>query len=411
MRSPRRLNAVHDRSAVVKAKRRAAPVDEENEMNPARISDDAHVSTVMKAALMRKRGEPFVIERLSLDEPRSHEVLVRIVATGVCHTDIAVQHRPNTPVPTVLGHEGAGIVERVGDAVRKVAPGDHVVLSFLPCGLCRFCLRGQPAYCEEFWKLNFACCRHDGSVSARACQDSDTVHNHFFGQSSFATYSLAHERNVVKVRKDAPLELLGPLGCGLQTGAGAVIHSLNVSFGDSFVAFGAGSVGLAAIMAARLVGATTIVAVDVVAGRLRLARELGATHVIDARRHDPVAAVRDATGGKGADYALDSTGLPSAFNQAIDSLGMKGAYGYLTGGIEGERRFDARAFLAQGKRIMAILAGDVVPDLFIPHLIDLHMQGRFPFDKLVKFYSLSQINRAFSDSRKGGTVKPIIRMT
>ena len=363
----------------------------------------------IKAAVMRKRAKPFKFETLTLDAPRADEVLVRIVATGVCHTDIAMRDdRTETPVPAVLGHEGAGVVERVGTGVRKVARGDHVVLSFMSCGRCRYCQRGEPSYCEKMFPLNFSCAREDGSASARG--HGKAVHNHFFGQSSFATYALANERNVVKVPKGAPLELLGPLGCGLQTGAGAVMNSLKVKVGESFAAFGAGSVGLAAVMAARVVGATTIIAVDVVEPRLRLARRIGATHIINSKKQNPVATIRKISGGRGVDYTLDTTGLPDVFTQAVELLGMRGTCGFVTGGVTPMRTFDARKFMASGKRIMGIVQGDSVPDVFIPYLLELHAQGRFPFDKLVSFYPFRQLNRAFHDSHRGATIKPIIRM-
>jgi len=364
--------------------------------------------TMFRAAVMRKRGKPFMFETLVLDPPRSDEVLVRIVATGVCHTDIAVRRRTDAPVPAILGHEGAGVVERVGINVRKVRPGDHVVLSFMSCGRCRQCQCGEPAYCEKLDQLNFTSMREDGSVSAHGRQGD--VGNHFFGQSSFATYALANERNVVKVPKSARLELLGPLGCGLQTGAGAVINSLKVKAGESFACFGTGSVGLAAIMAARIVGATTIIGVDVIEARLRMARKLGATHVINPRKREPVEAIRKINGGKGVDYSFDTTGVAGVFTQAIEALGVRGTLGYVTGGAKPERSFNARSFMASGKRIMGILEGDAVPDVFIPYLLKLHQQGRFPFDKIVKFYDFRKINRAFADSDKGTTIKPIIRL-
>src|SRR5262245_1494191 len=374
----------------------------------ARAAVAAPSGTTFRAAVLRKLGKPFKLETLTLDPPRPDEVLVRIVATGVCHTDIAVQHRIGTPVPAILGHEGAGVVEHVGAGVRKVRPGDHVVLSFMSCGRCRQCQRGEPAYCEKQGDLNFTSAREDGSVSAHGLKGD--VRNHFFGQSSFATYALANERNVVKVPKSARLEVLGPLGCGVQTGAGAVINSLKVKAGESFACFGTGSVGLSAIMAARIVGATTIIGVDVVEARLRMAKKLGATHVINPRKQEPVAAIMKINGGQGVDYSFDTTGIAGVFTQAIEALGVRGTLGYVTGGAKPERKFDARRFMASGKRIMGILEGDAVPDVFIPYLLKLHHQGRFPFDKFVKFYPFRKINRAFTDSDKGRTIKPVIRL-
>ncbi|HEY0276477.1 MAG TPA: alcohol dehydrogenase catalytic domain-containing protein, partial [Paenirhodobacter sp.] len=230
----------------------------------------------IRAAVVRDAGGPFILEEARLDAPRRGEVLVRVVATGMCHTDMVIRDQLYpVPLPIVLGHEGSGVIEALGDGVEGLEPGDHVVMTFLPCGRCRACLEGAPASCENFNAHNFAGARTDGS---HACSESDDhpINDRFFGQSSFATHAIADARNVVKVRKDAPLELLGPLGCGIQTGAGAVLNALPVGAGSSFVVFGAGAVGLSAVMAARVAGATTIIAVDLVASRLDLALEIGA---------------------------------------------------------------------------------------------------------------------------------------
>lgn len=197
------------------------------------------------AAVVRDKGGPLRIEMLRLEEPRSDEVLVKIVATGMCHTDMVARDQVyDVPHPMVLGHEGAGIVESVGADVRKVAVGGSVVLTYMWCGHCRPCYLGKPYYCENVYPLCFGGARQDGSTATTDAHGG-RVHDHFFGQSSFGTFALAHERNVVKVPKEAPLELVGPLGCGIQTGAGAVINALKVRPGTSFVAFGAGAVGLA----------------------------------------------------------------------------------------------------------------------------------------------------------------------
>jgi aryl-alcohol dehydrogenase len=364
----------------------------------------------IRAAVVRKKGGPFSIETLTVEAPRADEVLVRIVATGMCHTDIVIRDQVYpVPLPIVLGHEGAGVVERVGAAVRKVAPGDHVVLSFMSCGHCARCTAGEPAYCAKGHPLCFGGAREDGTTAMRDGAAAP-VHDHFFGQSSFGTFALAHERAVVKVPKDAPLERLGPLGCGIQTGAGAVMNALKVGPGDSFAAFGAGSVGLSAVMAARVVGATIIIAVDVVPGRLDLAKELGATHVVNAKSEDPVAAIAKITGG-GADFALESTGLPEVVRQAVDALGTRGTCGIVGAAPIGTRAsFDMGGLMSPGKCIRGIIQGDSVPDLFIPRLIELHRQGRFPFDRLIKFYMLDEINQAAADSESGATIKPVLRM-
>jgi aryl-alcohol dehydrogenase len=227
------------------------------------------------------------------------------------------------PLPVVLGHEGAGVVEAVGPAVEQLSPGDHVALSFLPCGHCRPCFDGSPASCANFNDINFAGARPDGSHALSLVDGAGTLHDRFFGQSSFGTYAIANERNTVKVRADAPLELLGPLGCGIQTGAGTVLRALKVGAGASFAVTGAGAVGLSAVMAARVAGATTIVAVDIVPERLELARELGATHVINGTEADAVEEIRGIT-GSGVDYALDTTGVPALIGQAVDALRQRG---------------------------------------------------------------------------------------
>jgi aryl-alcohol dehydrogenase len=363
----------------------------------------------IKAATIRKKGGPFQIENLILDEPRPDEVMVRVMATGMCHTDMVARDQLyEVPLPVVLGHEGAGVVEQIGGNVKKVAVGDHVVLTYMWCGHCKPCLRGDLTYCQNFYSLNFGGAREDDSTSTHDAHGA--LHDHFFGQSSFGTFALAHERNVIKVSKEAPLELLGPLGCGIQTGAGAVMNALKVSPGSSFAAFGGGAVGLSAVMAARVAGAATIIAADVVPSRLELAKELGATHTINSRETDPVEAVREITGG-GADFTLESSGRPAVLRQTIDALGIRGVCGIVGAPALGtEASFDVNGVMTTGKRIIGIIEGDSVPDIFIPALVELYMQGRFPFDKLVKFYTFDQINQAAEDSERGVTIKPIVRV-
>ncbi|TCP32448.1 NAD(P)-dependent alcohol dehydrogenase [Sphingomonas sp. BK235] len=364
----------------------------------------------MKAALVREKGAPFVLEEVTLGAPRPTEVLVRLVATGVCHTDMVVRNQDfSAPLPIVLGHEGAGIVEAVGADVTTVSPGDHVVMTYMSCGLCDTCEEGHPAHCENMGPLNFGGGRLDGSAATTDAQ-GETVHDHFFGQSAFAEYALASERNVVRVPEDVSLELLGPLGCGIQTGAGSVLNALRVKPGSSFVAFGAGAVGLSAIMAARVAGATTIIAADVNPERLKLAMTLGATHVINSREQDAVAEVRRIT-EKGADFTLECSGRAEVLRQAIDCLGIFGTCGIVGATKEGtEVAFNVNDVMIPGRRIIGIVQGDVVAKTFIPVMIDLYKQGRFPFDKLVRFYDFADINQAVEDSEKGVTIKPILRI-
>jgi aryl-alcohol dehydrogenase len=375
------------------------------------MSQNDAPSMKVRAAVLRTSGAPLEIEDVLLEAPRPTEVRVRVVATGVCHTDMVVRDQLfPTPLPIILGHEGAGVVDAVGSAVTTVQPGDHVVMTYMSCGLCLPCETGHPAHCTHMHPLNFGGGRLDGSSSACGCGNNHAIHDHFFGQSSFSTYTIANERNVVKVSKQAPLELLGPLGCGIQTGAGSVLNALRVEAGSSFAAFGAGAVGLAAVMAAKVAGATTIIAVDVTPSRLELALELGATHVINSREEDPVQRIQAITQG-GVNYSLECSGRSEVLRQAIDALTTLGTCGIVGATKMGtEVAFNINDVMIPGKRIMGIVQGDVVANAFIPKLVDLYLQGRFPFDKLCKFYAFDEVNQAMADSERGVTIKPILRM-
>ena len=360
------------------------------------------------AAVLREQGSPFVIEEVDLEEPRSDEVLVRIVGAGVCHTDLQVRDRQPRTRPAVLGHEGAGVVERVGDRVKSLRPGDHVVLSLLSCGACRNCRRGMPIYCVDVRSLNFAGTRPDGSTALR--DGEGPVQGHFFGQSSFATYALASERNAVKVPDDAPLEQLGPLGCGVQTGAGAVLNTLRPTPGSQIAIFGAGSVGLSAVMAAATSGCTTIIAVDLKPARLELALALGATHALNGAEVDALEAIRSITHG-GADYSLETAGAgsPALIRQAVECLTIPGVCG-LVGGAPADLELTlSHSSLFWGRAVRGIVEGDSVPHVFIPALVELQARGRFPLERLISFYSLHEINRAAADSEDGVVVKPELR--
>jgi aryl-alcohol dehydrogenase len=360
------------------------------------------------AAVAREKEQPFEIDEFDLAGPRADEVLVRVVATGLCHTDLIVRDQwYPVPLPAVLGHEGAGIVEEVGEGVTKVAPGDHVVLSYLSCGRCVNCKKGHPPNCLDLFAQNFGGARPDGTNALS--KNGQEIHGHFFGQSSFATHALANERNMVKVRDDVPLELLGPLGCGIQTGAGGVLNSLHPEAGTSIAVFGTGSVGMAAIMAARVAGCTTIIGIDIKPNRLELAGEFGATHVINGAEADAVEEIRGITGG-GADFTLETTASPAVFRQAADSLTLLGVCGLVGAAALGtEATFDMNNILF-GRTIRGIIEGDSIPDIFIPRLIDLYDQGRFPFDRLVEYYDLAEINKAAEDSESGAVFKPVLRM-
>ena len=354
----------------------------------------------IQAAVLRKKGGPLKIESTEMEGPRDDEVLVRLVASGICRTDIDFcDDWDEGDGAVVLGHEGAGVVERTGKSVKGFKAGDHVVLSYQSCGHCRQCRSGRPAHCTRFYELNFGFQRLDGSNGLQR----SSVRGHFFGQSSFATHSLATERNLVKVSKDLPLELLAPLGCGLQTGAGTVINSLKVSRRGSIAVFGTGAVGLAAVMAAHLVSADPIIGVDIKTKRLKLALKLSATHTIDNRRQDVAARITEIT-GRGVDYVVETTGSQKMHQLAISVLNPHGVVALLTG----ERGTDS---LPEGRRTLGIIQGDAVPQQFIPKLIKLYRAGQFPFDRLVKFYEFSDINQAITDANRGDTIKPVLRIS
>ncbi|KUQ84826.1 MULTISPECIES: NAD(P)-dependent alcohol dehydrogenase [Enterobacter cloacae complex] len=363
-----------------------------------------------KAAVIREKGGRFLTEETLLQPPRADEVLVRVVACGVCHTDLIVrdQYFP-TPLPVVLGHEGSGVIEVVGSDVKDFSVGDHVVMTYHSCGHCEPCSTGEATYCNHAFALNFGGGRLDGSCSTQDAH-GHKIHDHFFGQSSFATYAIANRRNLVKVDKDLPLELLGPLGCGIQTGAGAVFNVLQPRAGTAFAVFGAGAVGLSALMAARVAGAATLIAVDITPGRLELAKSLGATHTINSRECDPVEEIRRITGG-GAHCTLETSGIPAVLRQAIDALSTRGTCAIVGAPAAGtEASFDVNDVMTRGRTIRGVIEGESIPSVFIPRLLSLFRQGRFSFDKLVRFYDFEEINQAVADAQNGLVVKPILRI-
>jgi len=359
---------------------------------------------VTRAAVLRSHEAPFSIEEVTLDAPRAGEVLVEIVATGLCHTDLLLRTEAMATRlgPTVLGHEGAGVVREVGPGVTRVRAGDHVLLSFDSCGWCRSCLRGAPAYCTEFGVRNMSGRRPDGSVGARDRNGAE-VANRWFGQSSFAELSLATERNLVVVDPSLPLELLGPLGCGLQTGAGSVLNEMRLAAGQSIAVFGAGAVGLAAVMAARIAGASDIVVVDLHDSRLETALDLGATRVVRGGTDDVAGQVRGS--GSGVDFSFETTAVGSVISTAVEVLDVPGK-AVLVGAGPGELRMSPT--LLVGRTVTFALEGGSVPQLLLPELIAHWQAGRFPFERLVTTYPLDEIDRAEADSAAGSTIKPVI---
>ncbi len=364
---------------------------------------------VISAAVTEAPGGPFVVQDLDLGEIRSSEVVVEIAAAGICHTDLTVRGGSfPTPLPVVLGHEGAGVVERVGPAVTTVAAGDRVALSYNSCGACATCLAGRPFNCLAFFPYNFGAARPDGTTALS--RGGKPVHSHFFGQSSFATKAVVPERSVARIPDSIPFEVVAPFGCGVQTGAGAVINSLRVPAGASIAVFGNGGVGLSAVMAANCVGCTTIVGIDVNPARLELARELGATHVINPSEEDPVDAVRRVT-GHGVDFGLETSGATSALRQAFDGTVTGGTCGVIGAPPFGEEvSLDVNMLIAHGRTVRGIVEGDSVPANFIPRLISLWERGRLPVDRLVRTFDFDRINEAAESAERGEVVKPVLKL-
>ncbi|XVQ11321.1 NAD(P)-dependent alcohol dehydrogenase [Spirillospora sp. CA-255316] len=355
-----------------------------------------------EAAVLRAADGPYSIEPLELADPGPGEVVVRIAGTGYCHTDLVGRGMPG---PVILGHEGSGVVEAVGPGVTEVEAGAHVVLSFDSCGRCRNCRDARPGNCAQMVEHNMLGMPLDG-VPRVADGQGEPVNNRWFGQSSFASHALATVRNVVPVDREAPLEMLGPLGCGIQTGAGSVFISLGVGAGDGIAVFGAGAVGLSAVMAARVAGAAVIVAVDLNDARLDLARELGATHVLNGAEDGVAEKIREISGGEGVQYSFDTTAVPDVVSAAVACLRTTGVCGLV--GVGGqEYRFDP-TLLLMGRTVKGIIEGDAVPQTFIPRLVELWRQGRFPYDRLISTYPLAEINRAEEDVTAGKVVKPVL---
>jgi aryl-alcohol dehydrogenase len=351
------------------------------------------------------------------------------------------------PLPAVLGHEGAGIVEAVGASVTKAAPGDRVAMSYGSCGSCPTCAAGRPWVCHDFWGRNFGATRPDGSTalaggstasaaggstasaaggstasaagestasaaagSTEAAPGRTPIHSHFFGQSSFASHAIATERSITKLDPDVPLEVVAPFGCSIQTGAGAVLNALRPDAGTSIAVFGTGTVHLSSVIAARVAGCTTIVGADVRQGRPELAAELGATHVANAAEVDAVEAIKEATGGVGADFSIDATGSPTVVQQAVYCTGPGGVCCLIGAPPFGtEVSLDINQVMAMGRTVRGIVEGESVPQVFLPVLIELWRQGRFPIDRIMTHYDFKEIDKAARDAEEGRVVKPVLR--
>lgn len=346
-------------------------------------------------------------EKLSLREIGDDELLIKIVGTGLCHTDLGVLHQGiKTPTPIVLGHEGAGVVEKTGENVKDFEVGDHVVVSFNYCGKCMNCMNGVPSACENFYAENFGLSLETTNSKIMTEDGKNKVAN-LFGQSSLATHCIANERNAVKIEdKDLDLSILGPLACGIQTGVGTVLNKLKVSPSESIVVYGCGSVGLSAIMGAKIANSKQIIAVDMHDDRLELAKELGATHTINASKEDPVEKTLEITNG-GANYSIESTGVAPVVLQAIRSVRALGTIAVV--GASGNLEFHIHDELVpMNKTLVGVVEGQSVPKIFIPELIRLYKQGVLPFDKFIRKYDIEELDTAIQDMEKGKTIKPVL---
>ena len=362
----------------------------------------------IQAAVAWEAGASLSIEEFDLDDPRDDEILVKVEAVGVCHTDDNARlGRLPVVFPIILGHEGAGTVERVGQDVTKVRPGDRVLFTPDYCGQCEQCVLGKTPYCDQVVAVTFTGTRPDGSPRAHC--GGKPVRASFFGQSSFGTHCLVTERNIIPVAPDAPLHYLAGFTCGVQTGAGAILNAMPVNSASKVAIWGTGAVGLAAVMAAKASGAAEIVAVDRVGHRLALAAELGATATIDTSGQelaDVAAGVVKLT-GRGVDVALDTTGNPAVILAEVQSLATHGTASVITSS-GAPITLPPGDLLLKGRQLRGTMGGHINPTIFIPRLLDLHAQGRFPVDRLVKNYPFAELNTAIADSLSGATIKPVL---
>lgn len=361
----------------------------------------------MKAAVLYEAGAPLKIEDVTLDEPGANEILVKLVATGVCHSDLHfMKGEMPAAMPVIPGHEGAGIVEKVGPGVTTVKPGDHVIMMVaFNCGKCRFCNAGRPTSCVENLPIQMMATLPYGQMRARK---GDQQIHHLFGLACYAEKVVVHERSAVKVRDDAPLDVVCLLGCGASTGIGTAINTTKVKAGETMAIFGCGGVGLAAVMGAKLAGAR-VIAIDALDNKLDMAKKLGADYVINAKKDDPQLKIFEILGG-GVDYALEFIGNVEITVKALGSIRPGGLLV-----VAGMAPLTSMLTIAPfefllGKTITGAVQGDIIPQIDIPKYVDLYMNGKLPIDKLItRSYKLDQINEAFEAMKKGETIRSVIK--
>ncbi len=359
------------------------------------------------AAVVHEAEGKFALESCDLQGPGAGEVLIKIEACGVCHTDIAARDQDiPIPLPAVLGHEGVGRIEQLGAGVVDFAVGDRVLVSFGSCGKCGSCRDHAPGYCHFGGVFLMNGTRLDGS--SPISQNGSPITGHFFAQSSMASHAIASIQNMIKLPESVPAEVAAPLACGVQTGAGTVLLALEAKAGKSIAVLGCGTVGLSAIMAAKIAGCSPIIAVDLMPSRLNLAQELGATHVVQGS----VADLGDELLKLGGvDYALDSTGVAAVVESAFTALKSQGSLACVGVAKPGASiNLDLNMLMFTGRRVRGVIEGDAVPKTFIPTLLKYYEEGRLPVEKLVTRYAFEQVNDAVNDSLSGKVVKPVLLM-
>lgn len=361
----------------------------------------------IKAAVVNEVGDPFEIkDDIELHEVGPTDLQIHMVASGICHSDEAIRKGDaSVGYPAILGHEGSGIVEKVGAEVKNFAIGDHVILSFYADGTCDNCLKGIPTQCRNYGDYNLSGVRADGEDHF---QENGHHISNMFNQSSFTTTTVIDQRNAVKIDNDMDLRKVGPLGCGYVTGSGTVFNTLQPKPGDTIAVFGTGAVGLAAMMAGRISGCTKVIAVDIIPERLELAKELGATHTINSKEENAVEKIKELTNGYGVDWTVDTTGLTSVITDSVSALAQGGTCAAIAVTANLIELSTWNDLCVDDKKVVGVNMGDSIPQIDIPRLIEFYKLGWFDFDKTEKFYDFESINEANADSVSGKTIKPVL---
>ena len=363
-----------------------------------------------KAAILREVNKPLEVAEVQVAPPKAGEVAVRVASAGVCHSDLHVMHGDlPSQLPVVIGHEGSGVIEAVGEGVTVVKPGDHVILVWrAPCGTCFFCQRGQPILCDAGLKIRQSGRLADGT--SRFSQDGREIH-HFAGVSSFSERTVLPAQSVVPIRKDVALERAALVGCAVMTGVGAVINTAQVRPGDTVVVFGTGGVGLNVVQGAALAGAEKIIAVDLLDNKLAFATQFGATHTINNKDGEAVAEIKELTDGRGADYAFDAIGNVRVLEQGLEAIRKGGALVCVgMPNYQQQFAFTVFPFIMAEKRIISSIYGSCNPWVDFPKLLDLYVAGKLKLDELIsREYGIDEVNEAFRALEAGEVARSIVR--